>query len=73
MANRRACSADVPHIGVNAYTLSGQGLVSRMVASYAAAVGVPDPNAVDVAELDFWGHGHRHATKAPFSGRPSRA
>jgi hypothetical protein len=30
-ANRRACSAGVAHIGANAYTLSGQGLVSRTV------------------------------------------
>jgi hypothetical protein len=38
----------------------------------AAAVGVADPDAVDGPELDFWGGGHRHAAKTPFSGRPSR-
>ena len=33
MAKRRACSASEPHMGVNAYTLSGQGLVRRIVGS----------------------------------------
>src|SRR5262245_28793873 len=33
IANRRACSASVVHIGANAYTLSGHGLVSSTVRS----------------------------------------
>jgi hypothetical protein len=32
-ANSRACSASVAYIGANAYTLSGQGLVSSSIGS----------------------------------------
>ena len=33
MANRRACSESVAHIGANAYMLSGHGLVSSSTGS----------------------------------------
>ena len=53
-ANRRACSASVAHIGANAYTLSGHGLVSSSVGSREPpAVGVTNPDTVDSPEVDI--------------------
>jgi hypothetical protein len=48
MANRRACSASVAQFGANAYTLSGQGLVSS---PRAIAIAAPDSQSVDRQEL----------------------
>src|SRR2546422_397233 len=61
IANRRACSASVVQSGANAYTLSGQGLVSRIHRlRRATAIGVPDPDATDGLEADLWGRCHRY-------------
>ena len=73
MANRRACSASVAQIGANAYTLSGQGLVSRMVRSCEPPLSAYRIRTPSTARNWTSGvRGHRHATKTPFSGRPSR-